>query len=342
MKKLSLAVPCLFVSLLVFTQNTFKIQGKIERLSKSHTLIIAGNDQFTAQIQDDGSFEIIGEVTKPGLALIKTDSSGADGIWLEAGNYIISCKEIILDSVKGYLFRTPGLKGPKDGEIYHGFFQPQYYPMGSTREEKREYYKKHCTSYIDSIFKNNPDSRVLPDMIRLSRGNIGDDATETYHSFLSPDQKDESGAKQLEYYFRRKEKIKKEKLFENFSMKTTEGKDFQLSSLTGKKLILVDFWSSDCLPCRRNHVKLVELYAKYAAKGLEIVSISLDDNKANWLKAIEKDKMTWINVSELKGWNTELALNYFIKSLPYALWLEGNREIIGAELSKKEIENYLK
>jgi thiol-disulfide isomerase/thioredoxin len=318
-------------------QNNFTINGKIERLSQSSSVIIlSSSGEFNGTVDPKGNFQIKGIADTPGTALIKTDSSGADAIWLERGEYNITCKEI-----QGINFRISSLKGPKEAEIYHGFLEPMYYPKGATKENTRQYYKNHFTGYIDSIFKSNPSSAALPEMIGFSRGYIGDEAAETYFSFLSSDQKDHDGAKQVAYYFKRKEKIQKEKLFENFSMISNEKKDFQLSSITGKKLILIDFWSSDCYPCRSKHKKLVELYAKYAGKGLEIVSVSLDDNKADWLNAIEKDKMTWINVSELKGWNTSLALNYFIKSLPYALWLDGNRKIIGPELSEKEIELYL-
>ena len=124
-------------------------------------------------------------------------------------------------------------------------------------------------------------------------------------------------------------------------MKNSKGKNFTLSSVTGKKLILIDFWSSDCAPCRSKHKKLVELYKKYAAKGLEIISVSLDNKNKAWQIAIKNDKMTWINVSDLKGWDNSLAKNYYVQSIPFALWLDGTGKIIGAELSEKEIEKYL-
>ena len=87
---------------------------------------------------------------------------------------------------------------------------------------------------------------------------------------------------------------------------------------------------------------MVKLYNKYSSKGLEIVSISLDDERSAWLKAIKVDEMKWINVSELKGWNTSIAEAYFVKSLPYSLWLDKDRKVINKELTEKEIEAYLK
>jgi thiol-disulfide isomerase/thioredoxin len=146
----------------------------------------------------------------------------------------------------------------------------------------------------------------------------------------------------LEDYFKRKEKIEKEIFFQNFQMKDHKGETFKLSSIN-KKLILLDFWSSDCAPCRAEHPRLAELYKKYAEKGFEIISISLDDVKGEWTKAIIKDKMVWINVSELKGWKTSLSEDYFIKSIPFAIWLDKDKKIISTTgLSDKEIEEYLK
>ena len=125
-------------------------------------------------------------------------------------------------------------------------------------------------------------------------------------------------------------------------MKDNKGKIFQLASLN-KKLVLLDFWSSDCMPCRHKHPRLADLYKKYADKGFEIISISLDVNAGEWRKAIEKDELTWINVSDLKGWKTKLAEDYYVKSLPFSIWLDKDKKIISIEdLSETQIEEYLK
>ena len=84
-----------------------------------------------------------------------------------------------------------------------------------------------------------------------------------------------------------------------------------LSDFKGK-LILLDFWASWCKPCRNANPEMVKLYTKYHNKGLDIISISLDGTpqqknpKQDWLDAIEKDKMTWTQLSDLKGWDTDI------------------------------------
>jgi thiol-disulfide isomerase/thioredoxin len=341
MKKILLAVAFIFFTSTLFAQANFRVKGTIERLSKAKTIIIAGSDRFTAPIGEDGSFEISGTITDADFALIFTDSSGADGIWLEPGEYTMHCKEILKKGISSYLFRTLSLRGPKDAEISHGFHQPRYYLGGKNPEEIKAKYRDFSMHYLDSIFLHFPYSKTLPNLISMSQNHIGDDATLTYQSMLSDDQKKDGSSKQLDNYFNRKAKIEKEKFFEDFAMKDEKEKPFLLSSITGKKLIMIDFWSSDCFPCRRKHETMAKWYKKFSSKGLEIVSVSLDKEKTDWLQAIQKDSMNWINVSELKGWETPLADRYFIKSLPYALWLDGDRKIIGPSLSEQEIEKHL-
>ena len=342
MKKISVAVLWLSLSSFSFSQIKFTINGRIEKVTQSmHINLGSSGGEFTAEIKPDGRFIIQGEVPSSGAGLINTDSSGSDAIWLDEGVYTIVCKEIKLNGSNANYFRIPGLKGPHDAEIYNGWNEPMYYFTGS-RDELRKQYKDHCVKYLDSLFNNCPESKAIPEILRMSRGSIGDEAAHVYMSMLNQEQLKDRSYRGLEDYFKRKEKIEKEKYFQDFQMKNQNGNNFQLSSLN-KKLILLDFWSSDCAPCRRKHPKLAELYKKYSEKGFEIISVSFDDNDNDWKKAIQKDNMKWINVSELKGWKTSLSEDYFIKSIPFAIWLDKDKKIISTtDLSEAQIEEYLK
>ncbi|MFZ1457717.1 MAG: TlpA disulfide reductase family protein [Saprospiraceae bacterium] len=80
---------------------------------------------------------------------------------------------------------------------------------------------------------------------------------------------------------------------------TIANQDFRLSNLRGKYELL-DFWASWCDPCRESHIDMKTLYENYKEyNNFEIVSIAFDDNKQNWLKAVEKDKIgEWHNLNK--------------------------------------------
>ena len=76
----------------------------------------------------------------------------------------------------------------------------------------------------------------------------------------------------------------------DFKVKDKSGKEVALSTLRqGKKYVLIDFWASWCNPCRKEIPNLKKLYAQYSEKGFEIVSISIDQKKADWEKALKEE-----------------------------------------------------
>ncbi len=107
----------------------------------------------------------------------------------------------------------------------------------------------------------------------------------------------------------------------DFKVKTVDGGEISLSSFRGNYVIL-DFWASWCAPCRAATECIKDVYKKYNAQGLEVFSVSLDDNKEAWLKAIKEDGMTWKQGCQLLkgGKYTPVAQLYGIDGIP-AFWV---------------------
>ena len=117
-----------------------------------------------------------------------------------------------------------------------------------------------------------------------------------------------------------------------------DGKEYKLSDLKGK-VVLIDFWASWCGPCRRENPNVVAAYNKYGkakfkdAKGFEIFSVSLDQNKDRWVAAIGQDQLAWeYHVSDLGGWKSKGAQIYRVNSIPASFLIDANGVIIGKNL----------
>lgn len=121
------------------------------------------------------------------------------------------------------------------------------------------------------------------------------------------------------------------------NLPTPDGKELALSSLRGK-IVLVDFWASWCGPCRKEMPNVVKAYAKFKDKGFEIYGVSLDQDKTRWLEAIQKDGITWPQVSDLKYWECEAAKLYAVEGIPYTVLLDKEGKIIAKNLRGADLE----
>jgi len=127
----------------------------------------------------------------------------------------------------------------------------------------------------------------------------------------------------------------------DFEQKTPEGESMKLSDLRGK-VVLVDFWASWCGPCRRENPNVVNLYNKYKADGFDVLGVSLDRTKNKWTGAIEKDKLEWHHVSDLKGWKNAVAKQYSVRSIPHTILLDRDGKIIARNIRSHELAGKLK
>jgi thiol-disulfide isomerase/thioredoxin len=122
----------------------------------------------------------------------------------------------------------------------------------------------------------------------------------------------------------------------DFTAPNPEGKSISLKQSLGK-VTIVDFWASWCKPCRAENPNVVALYAKYHAKGLNILSVSLDKEASAWKAAIAKDKLTWNHVSNLKEFEDPIALQYGINAIPSIYILDAKGVIIAKDLRGEEL-----
>lgn len=117
----------------------------------------------------------------------------------------------------------------------------------------------------------------------------------------------------------------------------TAGNIISLSSLKNKYVLLV-FWASWCEECLGQSVKLAKIYHNIPRDSLQVFQISLDKTKKSWIYVLNSGNYDWINVSDLKYWNSEAARIYVIKKIPMYILVDEHKRILMRTADFSEIE----
>ena len=133
----------------------------------------------------------------------------------------------------------------------------------------------------------------------------------------------------------------------DFTMLDHNGKLVRLYDvLKGNKLVFIDFWASWCGACRATMPHLVDIYPACKAKGVEFLSVSLDEDKDAWEKAYKEENIPWTDGSNLLGWKDPIAQKYAINGIPHKILIAGDGTIIDTGFYQpgaleKAIDEYL-
>jgi len=122
------------------------------------------------------------------------------------------------------------------------------------------------------------------------------------------------------------------------SGKTLDGKPFDKSSVSDKKVILVEFWQANSDVSKLNHVKLLNAYSDLLAnKNFTIISVSMDTKRDEWINAIQQQKLPWIQVSDLQGQTSPNMLDWAVSTIPTYDLVDGNWHIIKRDVDFNDL-----
>jgi peroxiredoxin len=331
----------------------YTIEGKLQNATPGQIYLFElGEQQFiardTADISQDGTFTFEGKVQEPTLYRLGLDQQ--NGLMLVLDN-----KRIKVEADASDLNKTAKFEGSEDSELFQTLnnivtesrqkemelSQQFNQAIAEGNTEEAEGYRQQYLAMqkeLKNFLAKHPGSIVSAfgtlNLINPMTDFTFADSMATLYSEKIPD------SKYTALLNKRLESMRSTaigSLAPDFSLPTPEGGSIALSSLRGK-YVLIDFWASWCGPCRKENPNVVRMYNQYKDKGFEIFGVSLDQSRDKWLKAIADDKLTWPQVSDLKGWESSAAQLYQVDAIPQTILLDKEGKIIAKGLRGEELE----
>ena len=219
-----------------------------------------------------------------------------------------------------------------------------------------EPYRKVLMERQKEYMEKYPSTELTAYMLRMETGRMSLEQMKEAYDKLDATAKETSAAKEIAAEIAVLERVMPGKPAPEIAKNDlVTGKPFALSSLKGK-VVLLDFWASWCVPCRKSNPHVKALYDKYRKKGFDVVYVAdNDDRPENALKAIEQDgikkyhhvlrglkimkdangKMTGYDKSE------DVSEQYAIHFLPTKYLIDREGKIIG-KVTDEELDAKLK
>ncbi|SIO14122.1 TlpA disulfide reductase family protein [Chitinophaga niabensis] len=355
----------------------FAVFGQINPLSEAakvvfHYFTEAGGRQIemadTVAVSD-GKFTYNGSTAFPGpcnLILIKKGDSPSDPYYLrpEVLTFFLDAGNIY---VKGETLRRATVEGSMAQKLHEELRSLQfpvsqktgslYRKLVASRENEAN--KNILVSQmevtwdiLDSVntgfIRKHPDSYVSWQLFKdIWETQLGRNLLTSKHTYLNMLYNTMSpgvtGSYEAKKYLKELSKLatlKPGTAAPDFTMNNMAGKPVSLHALRGK-YVLLDFWASWCVPCRRENPNVKNAYAAYKDKGLEVLAVTLDKDSAAWMEAVKKDDLPWLHVGDMKGWDTYAAVVYNVKAVPSNWLIDPDGIVVAVNLTGEALQKRL-
>lgn len=365
-----LLVLVLFTACNQLADNEFIIEGTIEGIENGKKAVLETQDETgmglkatDSVIIKDGKFTFKGTVEEPELRFVQVEGVNGKAVFvLENGEINMKIfkdsvnKTIIGGTFNNEQFAKYNLEQGKIQKKIMDFRNTNMAKMqdalkandSSTVNTLRDQFsnlQKELNDYNITFSEKNPKAFIsvlmLENMFYQPDADI-EKIKKIYNSLDKTIQSTKPGKKISEKIasFNAAEIGKKAP---DFSGPTPDGKTVTLKEVMGK-VTIIDFWASWCGPCRKENPNVVALYNEYHDKGLNIIGVALDKegDSDKWKQAIEADKLTWPQVSNLKYWNDPIAKKYNIQSIPAIYILDSNGIIVAKDLRGDQLKAKVK
>jgi peroxiredoxin len=330
----------------------FTISGNVQGLADGEVKITTtqGEQVVAKGAAKNGVFTLSGKIQEPGLYWITLGKEQPQYIFLENAPIKITGKQSAIKSIK-----IEGSQSHSDFLQFRQAFDPLFanlnaisFQIQQAGEEKKPALMQQYNNAVGALNKTvgeftaaRPGSYVSVFLLSVTK-QINENITELEERFnkLNASLKTSAMGKDLESYiaFAKVGAVGSEAL--EFTQNDVNDKPVTLSSFRGK-YVLLDFWASWCKPCRQENPNVVKAFNRFKDKNFTVFSVSLDQQKEAWLKAIANDKLDWTHVSDLKFWNNAVAELYHVQSIPQNFLIDPNGKIVARDLRGEDLDRKL-
>jgi thiol-disulfide isomerase/thioredoxin len=115
----------------------------------------------------------------------------------------------------------------------------------------------------------------------------------------------------------------------------------ELNKKNAEKTLII-FYESWCPHCQKLLPEIYNLYKNQKEKKFEVIAVSIDTARTDWLKFIKANNLDWINVSDIDGWNGQSVTDYYIYATPTIFLIDRERKVISIPKSVEEVNSKVK
>lgn len=337
-------------------KNGYKVTGKISGKVPAQALLQIYEDGEMKALDSasfvNGKFEFTGTVDSPDYYYIQIGTpKNKIALFIENSEITIKANIDSLRSAEIFGSNTQNeydafneSKSEFDNQqkvLYAEYKKAETDELKKVIENRYDSIDSEKSEHIKKYILNNSSSVLAPYIIRRELIHSIDlkELTELTNT-ISPELKDNKYTKELHQRIEILRSLEPGMPAPEFTQNDTAGNPVNLSDFKGKYL-LIDFWASWCVPCRKANPTVVAMYNKYNTKGFTILGVSMDDNKDKWLEAIEADGLVWSQVSVLKGWNNPVGKKYGVNSIPHAILIDPDGNIVKRGIHAGELDELL-
>ncbi len=273
----------------------------------------------------NGQFIFTGKVNYAAIAGVGTDKAREGlGVWLSNDTIRASFKR------DGKLLQPIDVSGPPETvDNFNNIRQMNaYYSSRLTKPQKNQQVADLISQYV----LNHPTSSYSFHLVKMYTRTLGVSLSRDLVAKLSPALQESEDAQRLKKQLLNEEATALGKTLDGFSLPDTNGV-LQRVLPSGKPYTLLAFWASWCAPCRvHNRQDLVKLYQRLDHNQVELISISLDDDRRAWISAIAKDGLTWPQHSDLNYLSGLIAKSLALYSVPQYLLVDSSNKLVAVNL----------